>query len=420
MTIKKEGNSQSTSFVIDSILLESGNSGYDLTEILQSIEIEEDIDDLMDGVLVVNNKAGLFEQRDFGGNNNYLTIKMRSTSKHKKEGKQFTRRFNITQFSDVYSQETNMGMTKILFRSEGEYKNTFKRVSKSYKNVGTHAIVSDMLKLIGYDERDLNIETTMYNRDIVIPNITPLETVYFLKKQSVSGESKNKGDSNFYFFESRDGINFVSQSALIGADPVATYSVCYDQDKLEQNIAIRFVLDRGVNVMEQARSGAYGLTVVSHSLMDKSIRHNRMTPDDANQTYKPLSDSRATDVEYNAGNVIMMVSEDQMYQFQNVSPSGNSIAVRELTRSRMHEKRAQMRIGADSDITVGNVINLRVDGSNGNSKSSGKWLVAKVKHLITRDNWFMDLLLVTDGSNNTLVLEPKKEKTDDKKDEKKG
>lgn len=417
MTIKREGNSQSTCFIIDSIVLERDNHGYDLSEIMISLELNESIDAFMDGNIVISNNSGLFEQASFGGKDNILTIKMRSTSKHKANGKLFERKFKVYQYSDVYSHNSNTGLTKLLFKSEGEFNNTFKRVSKSYKNAGTHAIVSDMLKLIGYENVDLNIEPTMYNRDIVIPSITPIETIYFLKNQSVSGESKNKGDSNFYFFESRDAINFVSQSALISRDPVATYNVCYDKEKLEQNVAISFTLDRGVNVETQAKAGAYGLTVVSHSLLDKSITHSRMTPNHIEQTFKPINGQRATNVDYNANNVIMMASGDQMYQFQNVSPSGNSIAVREITRARMNEKRAMIRIGADSDITVGDQIKLFVDGSNGQSKSSGNWLVSDIKHMITKESWIMDMMLVTDGTSVTLAATAKEEKKPDEKKE---
>lgn len=401
--IKRDQNQQSTSYIIDGVMLENPKSGkyYDLTEALVGLELNESISGLMYGKLVVINKSGLFEQISIEADNT-LKIKMYSTSKHKKEGKRFIREFVVDQYSDIFSHQSNTGNTELIFKSKGEYNNTFKRVSKSYKNAGTHTIVSDMLKLVGYTDEEMNIETTMYNRDIVIPSLTPLETIGFMKGHSVSGETKNKCDSNFYFFESRDKVNFISLSSMLNRDPVATYNVCYDQSGLQHNTAITFTLDRAMNTTAQAKNGAYGITVVSHSLVDKSIKHNRMTPDNIEQTFKPMTANKAVNVSYNASNVIRVESEDQMYQFQNVGSNGNSVAIREITGSRMMERKAQMRIGADSDITVGDKITLFVDGSNGNSKASGDWLVAEIKHMITKESWIMDMVLVSDGIKATM------------------
>ncbi|HDX8431752.1 TPA: hypothetical protein RQN22_001829 [Aeromonas dhakensis] len=411
MPIKREGNRQSEAFEIQSIQLESTESSYDITDTLVSMTINESLDGLMSGAITINNKIGLFDQRDFGGKDNILIIKMKSTSKHKPVGKTFERRFRVTNYSDKFSNDSNTSFSILGFKSLGTVNNNFHRVSKSYANTGTHAIVSDMLKLIGYTEKDIKVETTMFNRDIVIPNITPLETIQFLKQHSISGESKNKGDSDFYFFENRDAINFVSRTALLSRDPVAMYNVCLDVDKTEQNIAMSFTLDRGYNIESQVNSGAYGLTVISHSLMDKSIKHVRALPDGI----QSMNEKSATNIDFDSNYHFIMATEDQMYQYQNMSSNGNSIANREISRARLNEKRAFMNIGADSDITVGDQITLLVDGANGQSKNSGKWLVSKIVHTVTKTSWIMELLIVSDGTTITLNNTQSKPKTKDEK-----
>ncbi|WP_447835906.1 hypothetical protein [Aeromonas salmonicida] len=408
--IHREGNKQSASFTIEGIYLQTdGQTAVDLSEILVSLKINESLDGLMNGEIAITEKLGLFDQRSFGGKDNVLVIKMRSTAKHKADGKLFEKRFKVYQYSNAYSHESAHGNAILMFKSEGDYDNNFHRVSKSYANTGTHVIVKDMLGILGYEDKELNVESTMFNRDIVIPNIRPLEVIEYLKSHSVSGESKNKGDSAFYFFENRDKINFISRSAIMSKEPVATYNVCLDKDNMEQNTAINFVLDRGMNTLMQVRDGAYGMTIVSHSLVDKSIKHVAVTPDAVEQSFKPLNVRKTTNVDYDPSNRIVMVSEDQMYQFQNVNPNGNSIAIRDISRSRLNERIAQMRIGADSDITVGDQINLYVDGANGQSDSSGRWLVRDIVHLINKESWYMDLKLVSDGTSDTLA-KPKEDK----------
>lgn len=415
MPIKREGNKQSESFIIDHISLEAGSKYYQIEDVLESLTITESLDGLMSGKLVIGNKTGFFDQRDFMGNDNILRIKMKSTSKHKAEGKLFEKVFRVYQYSDTFSHQSATGYAQILFKSIGAVNNNFKRVSKSYKNVGTHIIVSDMLKLIGYEEKDLNIEPTMYNRDIVIPNITPLDAIDFIKNHSVSGETKHKGDSAFYLFESRDKVNFVSRSALISKAPIAKYAVGLDATGQNQNVAISFSLDRGFNIESQVSDGAYGLTVVSHSLIDKSINHTRMTPTTIDGVYSKLNEQSATNIEYSPSNRIVIASEDQMYKFQNLGANGNTIAIREMNKSRIKEKRALMRVGADSDMTVGEVIDIAFDGNGGQSKNSSKWLIGSVVHQITKQEWITDLELFSDGSPRPIVADkpkPKEEKKD--------
>lgn len=403
-TITREGDKQSNSFRLESIILETSSEiALDLLSVFLDMKISENLNGLMSGEITINHQDPLFERYDIGGKDNFITIKMKSTSNGKAEGKLFERKFRLYQYSTGHNPDTNNSVAKLLIKSIGEVNNKFKRVSKSYKNVGTDTIVRDMLKLIGYEDKELNIESTMYNRDIVIPNITPLQVIDYVKDHSVSGDTKAKGDSAFYFFESRDAINFVSRSNLINKEPVATYFVGIDGMKDEHNIGSKFVLDRGYNIVDQVETGAYGLTVVSTSLVDKSVTHTRVTPDAVQQTYSGMNSKRSTDVDYNAGNRFVMASEDQMYKFQNVAPGGNTIAVREVNKATMNERKAFMRIGADSNITVGDVLDIRYDGLTEVSKNSGKWLVSEIVHQIADSLWIMDLALVRDGIDVTLM-----------------
>ncbi|MCS0540347.1 hypothetical protein NXY55_10150 [Aeromonas veronii] len=416
MTIKREGNSQSESFTIDHIQLQVGSKYYAIEDVLEKLTITESLDGMMIGELIIGNKIGFFDQQDVMGNDNILRIKMKSTSKHKAEGKTFERVFRVYHYSDTFSHQSATGYAQLLFKSIGAVNNNFKRVSKSYKSVGTHIIVADMLKLIGYEEKEINVEPTMYNRDIVIPNITPLDAIDFLKNHSVSGETKHKGDSAFYMFESRDKVNFVSRSALVSKDPIAKYAVGLDAGGLNQNVAISFTLDSGFNIESQASEGAYGLTVVSHSLLDKSISHVRMTPDKIEGVYSKMNEQPATNVEYSPSNRIVIASEDQMYKFQNMGANGNTIAIREMNKSRIKEKRALMQVGADSDMTVGEVIDITFDGAGGQSKNSSKWLIGSVVHRITKQEWITDLELFSDGSPRPIVSDAKPKPKDEKKD----
>ncbi|AZU48387.1 hypothetical protein E4625_09690 [Aeromonas hydrophila] len=410
MSFKRTGSNQGESFVIESIMLEQNQKGYRLEEVMIGMSIKETINGVISGEIVLNNQVDLTNVISMNGKNT-LTIKMYSDSLHKDKGKLFSRRFSVYQASYISNPETNVSMLKLLFKSIGAVNNNYKRVSKSYSNAGTHVIVKDMLKLVGYDDAEINVEETMFNRDIVIPNLRPLEVIQHLEDNSVSGNSKHKGDSNFYFFESGDKVNFVSGSSLFLADPVETYGVVIDPKQTKQNVAISFIADRVFNTEAQAQSGAYGMTVISHSLVDKSITHTRVLPDG---TQTKLNDVDVNQVDYNANNRIVFTSEDQMYKYLNVTANGNAIGQRELNRSRMAAQKAFMRIGCDTDITVGSVVNVIQE------QTAAKWLVVEIMHSITGNTWIMDLKMIADGAGSSMANVQQKREPDSAYDKAKG
>ena len=285
--------------------------------------------------------------------------------------------------------------------SIGSINNEFMTISKSFSNTGAHAIVAEMLEAIGYPTDVQNIEPTLYNRDIVIPNITPLEVIGHLSALVQSGDSNSKGDSNFYFFENRDKVNFVSGTTLLKSDPIASLVYDHENDSVMYNRVLKYHRVRGMNIRQQIRDGGLGCSIHSHSLVDKRMKVTPVAASGVKKIYKPMnSDSwYGGSITDNVTVVNIQSSEDQMYKFINMGSNGNSVGIRRVNRSSLLAKRALASVAGNTDITSGSVIELKTPDLNGgtNTRDSGRWLVNRIVHKITRESYTMDLELISDS-----------------------
>lgn len=403
MAVERISTNSLENFTIERILVMQGENGFEVSDAFYSIEINEGMTKgFMTGVLTIKNDADFLDVAMNPRGDEYIEISFYHKYPGGASGKKFTKLFRVNSYKEFTDANTmSRGVIEFHFESVGSIDNEFVRVSKSYSNVGTHVIVADMLKLLGYKDIDMKIEPTLYNKDIVIPNLTPIEVIGHLVNHSQSGDSITKGDSNFYFFENRDQINFVSGSSIVNTAPVATYVYNMTSDQNFQGKVIKFVRDRGYNLRDQARNGAFGVTVISNSLVDKSYKVTPLEVESVKAVYKTLNTDKwyGGTVGNNRDSCILMSSEDQMYQYLNMGSNGNSLGIQRVNRSNFNAKRAFARIGGNTDITSGSVIDLKVPSMSGNSnnRDSGKWIVFSVRHFLTREQYFMDLELMSDS-----------------------
>lgn len=403
MGVEKFSMNAMENFAIERIIISQGENGFDVSNMFRSIEIVESIDGGM-----IQGNIDLVESIDFVDSIGFRGEEMIHVSFFSKrpdgKAKTYTKLFRIYRYQQAESADSmNKTYVKIYFGSDAYVENELHRISKSYRSTGAHIIVKDMLKVLGYDDTLINIEETLYNKDIVIPNVTPLEAIAHLTNCVQSGVSNNKADSNFYFFENRDKVNFVSGMSLTQKEPVSTiiYEASGNISMLDR--AIRFVRDRGYNLQDQLRNGGLGSTVNSHSLVNK--RYRSVYTDDV--SVKEIYPRLNTDPWYggelvsNRDACIELRPEDQMYKFLNSGSNGNASAIRSINRTGLNAHRAFMIIPGNTNITVGDIINLDVrknTKSGSTSNDSGKWLISKLTHRITKEIYQMSLEIITDSN----------------------
>lgn len=391
-------------FTIERIVISQGDQGYEISDSFASITITECmVNGLMSGSIVMLNTIDFLDSYMNPDGSEYIQICFFSKGTKSEQHKKYIKLFRIVSYDTIDDANTmNRGFITFYFESVGSVADEFIRISKSYKGVGTHFIVKDMLNIIGYNDDVLNIENTLYNKDIVVPNKSPLSVISYLVNHSQSGYGDSKGDSNFYFFENRDKINFVSGTTLVSKDspvPKYVYDATVSSDFF--NRVIKFQRHRGYNIRTQARDGAFGLTVMSNSLIDKQYRIDKIKPESIQNVYKPMNGDgwHGNVIEDGTNSCFVLSPEDHMYKFLNMGSTGNSIGINKINRSNLNAKSAFARIGGNTNLTTGDIIDLVVPSYNGkvNTRDSGKWLVFQITHVITRENYIMDLELISNS-----------------------
>lgn len=403
MSIDRISTVSYENFTIDRVVISQGNQGYEISDSFLSMIITEDLTGgLIKGKLLMNNTIDFIDSYLNPDGTERLQISFCSKDTRSQRHKTFVKLFRIVSY-DVLEDANTFSRSIITFNFEsiGAINNEFIRVSKSYKGVGTHFIVKDMLSILGYTDDEMNIEQTLYNKDIIIPNITPLSAIAKLVNSVVSGDTTNKGDSNFYFYENRDKINFVSGSSLTTKDAVKR--LIYDSTVDEKFIdrVIKFQRHLGYDLRKQVRSGALGISIMSNSLIDKSYRIERISDDKIKSIFKPMNGDNWHSDEVDSGidACYLFSPEDHMYKFINIGANGNSIAINKINRSNLNAKSAFIRIAGNTNLTVGDVIDISVPSQSGktNTRDSGKWLIKQINHVINRESYIMDMEIISDS-----------------------
>lgn len=390
-------------FAIERIVIIQGDNGFEMSTAFLTIELCEGISNgLMTGTISFNDDVNIFDTQLNLRGDEVIELSFYSKRPDLTKAARFAKKFRINSYDDVaHSSTMAKRIVTMKIESIGSINNEFMTISKSFSNTGAHAIVAEMLEAIGYPTDVQNIEPTLYNRDIVIPNITPLEVIGHLSALVQSGDSNSKGDSNFYFFESRDKVNFVSGSTLLRADPVASLVYDHENDSVMYNRVLKYHRVRGMNLRQQIRDGGLGCSVHSHSLVDKRMKVTPVAASGVKKIYKSMNSDNwyGGSITDNVNVVNLISTEDQMYKFINMGSNGNSVGIRRVNRSSLLAKRSLASISGNTDITSGSIIELKTPDLNGgtNTRDSGRWLVNRIVHKITRESYTMDLELISDS-----------------------
>jgi hypothetical protein len=96
----------------------------------------------------------------------------------------------------VHSSNFSQSLFKLKFCSPEVSVNLRKKISKSYKD-DVYKIVEKVFSEELESTKPINITKTVKNKHVVIPNLSPIDTIKFLSTMSEDED----GDPSYYFFE---------------------------------------------------------------------------------------------------------------------------------------------------------------------------------------------------------------------------
>lgn len=416
--MERTSASASGNFKIQTATLETKTHYHNIIQLIESVDVVEGmLDGLAHGEIRIKDTVGLIDSigseiqsamvnvswstdssSDASGNSN--------RSLKNNAGVVNSKSFGITSISYITDDHVTTKTVKLALESKPSIANEFKRVSKSYPAAqGISPIVMDLLTTLSVPESKMLIEKTMTcsgsQDSIIIPNLTPLEAIEHLTVMGVSASDaklSSAARSTMYFFEDSQAINLVSLGTLINKDVVANLKWDSAPTISDPDRALSFQRSELFDTPRSARSGSFGSTYYEHSITDKSMRTVR------SGTAKPKGmlnedvawdDDRASD--YPTTFTKYQVT-DGPYTQQSIGE--DSFVLRRTTRSRMLDQKALLTAPGNSAVTAGSVIHLSVPNAFGDASTndSGKWLVSRVVHHISRSKYTMDLEVVRDSS----------------------
>lgn len=389
------------SWALNQVSILKGEQMFDITSLIQTLIVEEDMQKgLISGSVAFIDTMNLLETIGMTGDER-LYISFNSFTSDLTEKDPYTKIFQIKKYSE-YSEPNLKTKTAVQFEfcTPAEIYNELCTVSKSYVNTSNSQIVKEMLEILKVDA-NITIEDTLFMKDLVVPNITPLEVVSWMGQYSLS---KENGDSNFYFYEDRDSINFVSGQTIAKKEPFEIVVEGTNPTDLKMHKkASNYQRVKGYDMLEQYQSGASGLKMMMRDGLRKGYTEETVTFNKVKEEFPVLNTNSAVVVPEDVETARQVyISTEQMYQYNNKSSYGNMYANKLINKMSMTTKRSFLETPGDSDMTVGMIIDLKILNQIGRSsvRDSGKWLVNKCRHIINVNDgrYRQELDLVSDSN----------------------
>lgn len=210
-------NSSTRSVVLNTIsIIPSDGIAYSIKEIVNNINIYEDIfSPVTTGQIEIIDSVGMLAAYQFHGNE-YLTISFNRPGENEPD-KKYERSFRIFKVSDR-TPGSGLDQKYVMhFCSEEQIFSNSQTLSRSYRGKIISEYVTAICKQDLKIQRIGEIEKTIGIQDIIIPRMTPLQSLNLL-----AANSFNDIESPYLFFENRIGFNFVSLSTLFNLAPITT------------------------------------------------------------------------------------------------------------------------------------------------------------------------------------------------------
>lgn len=188
----------------------------DIRETVQEIQIFEGINyNTLSGTLVMVDAAGLLDRLPITGNE-ILEFTLHTPGFTLEDD--VPRGYNFKTFPmwvnkirNISNPNQNARVYALDFYSKERIKDNQRKLCRAFTGP-IHETVKVILRNYLKTQKDLLYETTVPVVKYVIPKKSPLDTIKFLGKESISEKFENSG---FFFWETSDGFNFKSLEAMI-------------------------------------------------------------------------------------------------------------------------------------------------------------------------------------------------------------
>ncbi|WVX87479.1 tail protein [Vibrio phage EniLVp02] len=320
--------------------------------------------------------------------------------------REWRKSYRITNYYKTTSPTGRTDAVCIEFCNQADIENNAKKKSQTYRDKSTSEVIESILSdFNSIDMSKVDIEPTLYQRTFTAAVQRPFSVI---RRMLDNSASKLTRSCQFYFYEDRDGIKTRSLGNL-KQNQTPEYTLqqeagsvkAYTNGEVKNIPAKRITLVRGVDASQRDR---YGCRTITHSLINKTIITQDMTEDKLYRDNPMLNsedlvrepDIVAADRPFNS---VMILPGDGYYRDGTKLPQGHIQSVSHMERARIDRRVVNAQIPGNTDLTVGNLVNLKMVSIENESSNnlSGVYIISKIHHIITTTRYVMDLELITDS-----------------------
>jgi hypothetical protein len=406
---------QASKFSLNELSIVTKTGKLDISKIYEEINIFDSLlTPIMSGSVIVNDAIGLSPKLifdgsevllvDIGKNNDSDSLRLKKAFRIYKQ----SNRRNVNQNSEKYSLD--FVSDEFIFsdqqRINQAYKTTYSDIAKK---ILINYLKTPSTKLGGIFDSSSGI------RDIVIPNLKPLDAIEWCAKRSVD----DKKSPNYMFFENNLGFNFASLSSLLAQKEL--FNIKFSTKNMEEtNIVDDLLSPRSYEVINQTdkikmtRSGVNAGTFIGFDPITRTVQNKRIGFEDH---YNAMSHGNKTpnfSQSTNRGGELATEAYDskktvssfgvnrknsayvKKYDPTSISKIENTedfIFQRKAILTNLMNKRIKMVMPGNFQLTSGFNLNIRVPdfslketgGDNEDRAVSGKYLIIATRHIIGFD-----------------------------------
>jgi len=302
--------------------------------------------------------------------------------------------------------------------TEDMIKNFEMRISERFEGSATE-IAQQVFSKIG-TTKQLEVEPSDDRYDaetgIVIPNMTPIKALDFLSRKAFSDTYKS---SSYTFFENSKGYHLKPIEALAQGTSKNKFYLGDLKNvdgpggqNSENKKVIDYSFDSNFSVIDNIMRGMYVGNLITVDLLTRNFKTLEHSYWDNYMDYQymndgPIHDVSGTGVQYNPS-TLYIAPETELETGKPLQNQEKIFLQRKFHRQLMQNIKCTISVYGDSDLTVGDCIDLNVplfsstDPDEIDKYYSGKYLIMAIRHRLQFGRYITDIEVVKDSFNDSL------------------
>lgn len=420
-------------FSLNELAIVTKTGKLDISKLFQELNIFDSIlSPVMTGAVVIIDSIGLSAKLLFDGSEVLLVNIGKDTDS---ESFRLKKAFRIYRQTNRATIEQNSETYTLEFVSDEFIFSEQQKINQSYKTTYSETAKKILVNYLKTPEQKLRgvFQATTGIRDIVIPNLRPLEAIEWCAKRSID----QKRSPNYVFFENNLGYNFASLSYLLSADYL--FKIKFPAKNLEETNAAQDLLSpRHFEVVNQSdklkttREGVAAGTFIGFDPLTRTIQNKRIGFEDHYNAMEHGNDTanfsqsknrggeKATEA-YDARKALSIFGANRKNSnyikkydptsISKVETQEDFVFTRKAIFANLMNKRIKLVMPGNFQLTSGFNLNVRVpdfskkeSGSENEDRSlSGKYLIIAARHVIKYDMHETILELATTSNETDFI-----------------